>query len=75
MKTEIRTIDPQVNKKPFPKLMKSVKNDAILFFHQHKKGVVINENERHELGEYSENWDMNCFEDLPINQQVILQNS
>jgi hypothetical protein len=75
MKSELKTIEPQVEVKPFPKLMKSVNSDSVILFFENKKGVVINYNERHNFGDYSERWDMTRFKDLPNNQQVILQNT
>jgi hypothetical protein len=74
MKTETIITNEDERTMPYPKLMMSKKGSSIIFFYEDKKGVVVSGDDRYDVGEHSEYWDMNCFIDLPLNQQVILQN-
>ena len=54
--------------KCFPKLMKSNNKDTVIFFTKKDCGMVVFIGEKnalnYNLGEYSEDWAMECFSDF-----------
>ena len=71
----ISTIDnnTEVKQVPmsFPKLMKSKSFDRIVLFTNDCTGIEVSGND---LGYFSDNWDICCFKELPLDTRVILQN-
>ena len=67
---------------PFPKLMRSIKNvqfgvagGVIILFDKPACGTALVQGEsNYPIGIYANNWAMQCFEDLPIGQSVVLEN-
>ena len=61
------------NVKPFPKLMKYLKTQKIVFFVDERKGLVIVKDEYHCFGFYTEDWIMDYFTDY--NEPITIQNA
>ena len=51
--------------KPFPKLMKHIGTDLIVFFNQRECGMVLRKSRQsNSQGHFSVEWEMDCFEDF-----------
>ena len=71
MKTEVKTVK---NELPYPKLMKHKASSLVVLFLNFGCGTVVTEYGLDNIGEFNTDWVMSTFEDLPSDQQVILQN-
>lgn len=74
MKSELRKIKESKNTLPFPKLMKCKNDILVVAFQEKEKGFVIIQDELHAKLSYRNDWDMDYFEDIPEDYEVVLRN-
>lgn len=69
----VKTTTEKQEPKPFPKLMRSVNGNVVLFY-KNGEGVLIEKvNSKRMEGEYITEWDMDNFTDY--NQPITIQNA
>ncbi len=69
----VKTTTEKKEPKPFPKLMKSVNGNVVLFY-KNGEGVLIEKVTSERLaGEYTTEWDMDNFTDY--NEPITIQNA
>lgn len=74
MALTINSVSPSVPAKPFPKLMKHIGTDLIVFFNQPECGMVLRKSTNsNSQGHFSIEWEMDCFEDF--NGTLAISNS
>jgi hypothetical protein len=54
----------EVKEKPFPKVMKAKSSELIVHFDKKGVGRVLQSNDKHNIGYFSDDWAMRTFEDI-----------
>ena len=73
MRAEIRKAKPE--ERPFPKLMVSKRTGNIVLFGENGDGTMLVYKEvDYPVGYVYDDWNMDFFEDLPSDQEVVLRN-
>ena len=67
------TTEVKQEPKPFPKLMKSVNGNVVLFVCDRKGTLIVKGEIIISAGSFSENWDMKLFTDY--NEPIKIQNA
>lgn len=58
----------EVKEKPFPKIMKEIDSELIVYFTKKGVGHVFKFNHEYYFGYFSDDWNMSCFED--VNEEI-----